>query len=99
MEQCWDADPFRRPNIKELLDDLNKRYSEINESQQAEFADQCKNVDCTCKVIQSPSLDKRKLYSEFYSFSELPLLETTNCPEKLHQDLQIGNDIHQSILN
>ncbi len=78
MEQCWDADPLRRPDIKTLrkeMSKINRYYQSINEEQLTNIRLNT-NVSTSSSIINSLV---KNFNSKLYIFEGLP--EPRNATE------------------
>ncbi len=78
MEQCWDADPLRRPNIETLLTEMDKIYTYLQSTNE----EQLTNIQLNTNVSISSSIINslvKNFISKVYIFEGLP--EPKNATE------------------
>ena len=78
MEQCWDADPLRRPNIETLLTEMDKIYTYLQSTNE----EQLTNIQLNTNVSISSSIINslvKNFISKVYIFEGLP--EPRNATE------------------
>jgi serine/threonine protein kinase len=96
MEQCWDADPTKRPDIDTLLDEINNIYRSYLQNENVEqWTNNITNINSGYSMSSTSIINSffRNFSSKIYYFEDMPKPRNATKGKKKNYLLRLINII------
>ncbi|UZO06934.1 uncharacterized protein OCT59_027239 [Rhizophagus irregularis] len=105
MEQCWDADPTKRPDIDTLYDEMESLYRSYlnneNDEQQTNTSIDNFQLNTNINISSTNSINSffRNSSSRVYYFKDLPEpRNATKEEQEAHHSIQFDFDLQDGMI-
>ncbi|GES78394.1 kinase-like domain-containing protein [Rhizophagus clarus] len=101
MEQCWDADPTKRPNAITLIKELSNIYSYyLNNNEQQQIISDNFQMNSNFNVNSSSinSFSDEVFSSKVYTFQNMPEPRNATKEEQAYHSIQLDFDLRDGLI-